>query len=90
MFPGISQRFIIQESVDITARWVEQNYMIINSVKSREMIIGFTRDSEILKMPSNFVCILRITFSDTQLCGRCLVNMTPVVKVVIHCAFALL
>ena len=36
-------------------------------------------------MPSKFVCILRITFSDTQLCGRCLINMTPVVKVVIHC-----
>ena len=28
--------------------------------------------------------------SDTQLCGRCLINMTPVVKVVIHCVFALL
>ena len=25
-----------------------------------------------------------------QLCGRCLVNMTPVVKVVIHCVVALL
>ena len=33
---------------------------------------------------------LRITCYDTQLCGRCLVNMTPVVKVVIHCVFALL
>ena len=43
-----------------------------------------------LKMPSKFVCILRITFSDTQLCGRCLVNMTPVVNVVIDCVFALL
>ena len=43
-----------------------------------------------LKMPSKFVCILRITFSDTQLYGRCLINMTPVVKVVIHCVFALL
>ena len=40
-----------------------------------------------LKMPSKFVCILRITFSDTQLCGRCLINLTPVVKVVIHCVF---
>ena len=39
---------IIQESVDITARWVEQNDMRINSVKSKEMIIGFTRDSEFL------------------------------------------
>ena len=37
---------IIQESVDITARWVEQNDMRINSVKSKEMIISFTRDSE--------------------------------------------
>ena len=31
-----------------------------------------------------------IRFYYTQLCGRCLVNMTPVVKVVIHCVFALL
>ena len=38
-----------------------------------------------LKMPSKFICILHITFCDKQLCGRCLVNMTPVVKVVIHC-----
>ena len=45
---------------------------------------------DLLKMPSKFICILRITFCDTQLCGRCLVNMTPVVKVVIHCVFALL
>ena len=43
-----------------------------------------------LKMASKFICILRITFCDTQLCGRCLVNMTPVVKLVIHCVFALL
>ena len=35
---------------------------------------------QVLKMPSKFVCILRITFSDTQLCGRCLINMTPVVS----------
>ena len=33
---------------------------------------------------------LHFTFSDTQLCGRCLINMTPVVKVVIHCVVALL
>ena len=39
---------IIQESVDIPARWVEQNDMIINSVKSKQIIIGFTRDSEFL------------------------------------------
>ena len=31
-----------------------------------------------------------ITFCYKQLCGRCLVHMTPVVKVVIHCVFALL
>ena len=30
------------------------------------------------------------TFCYKQLCGRCLVHMTPVVKVVIHCVFALL
>ena len=39
--------------------------------------------NRMLKMPSKLICILRITFCDTQLCGRCLVNMTPVVKVVI-------
>ena len=43
-----------------------------------------------LKLPSKFIRILRITFYYTQLCGRCLVHMTPVVKVVIHCVFALL
>ena len=35
-----------------------------------------------LKMPSKFIRILRITFCYKQLCGRCLVHMTPVVKVV--------
>ena len=30
-----------------------------------------------------------IKFYYTQLCGRCLVNMTPVVKVVIHCVLIL-
>ena len=43
---------------------------------------------------SKLICInlTYLTFCDTQLCGRCLVNMTPVVKVVIHCVlnFALL
>ena len=43
-----------------------------------------------LKMPSKLIRILRITFCYNQLCGRCLVHMTPVVKVVIHCVFALL
>ena len=43
-----------------------------------------------LKMPSKFIRILRTTFCYKQLCGRCLVHMTPVVKVVIHCVFALL
>ena len=43
-----------------------------------------------LKMPSKLIRILRVTFCYKQLCGRCLVHMTPVVKVVIHCAFALL
>ena len=42
------------------------------------------------KMPSKLIRILRITFCYKQLCGRCLVHMTPVVKVVIHCVFALL
>ena len=43
-----------------------------------------------LKMPSKFIRILRTTFCYTRLCGGCLVNMTPVVKLVIHCVFALL
>ena len=43
-----------------------------------------------LKMPSKFIRILRITFCYKQLCGRCLVHTTQVVKVVIHCVFALL
>ena len=40
-------------------------------------------------MPSKFIiiCILRVTFCDTQMCDRCLANMTAVVKVVIHCVF---
>ena len=44
----------------------------------------------LLKMPSKLIRILRITFCYKQLCGRCLVHMTPVVKLVIHCVFALL
>ena len=43
-----------------------------------------------LKLLSKLIRILRITFCYTQLCGRCLVNITPVVNVVIHCVFALL
>ena len=43
-----------------------------------------------LKMPSKLICILRITFCYKQLCGRCLVHMTPVVKVVIHFVFGIL
>ena len=34
-----------------------------------------------------FIRISRIRFCYTQLCGRCLVNMTAVVKVVIHCDY---
>ena len=45
--------------------------------------------SKILKLLSKLIRILRITFCYKQLCGRCLVHMTPVVKVVIHCVFAL-
>ena len=41
-----------------------------------------------LKMPSKLIRILRITFCYKQLCGRCLVHTTQVVKVVIHCVFA--
>ena len=46
--------------------------------------------SRLLKMPSKLIRILRITFCYKQLCGRCLVHTTQVVKVVIHCIFALL
>ena len=44
----------------------------------------------LLKMPSKLIRIVRITFCYKQLCGRCLVHTTQVVKVVIHCVFALL
>ena len=49
-----------------------------------------TKDAVQMRKFNGLIYILRITFSDTQLCGRCLINMTPVVKVVIHCVFALL
>ena len=46
---------------------------------------------KILKLPSKLIRILHnITFCYKQLCGRCSVHMTPVVKVVTHCVFALL
>ena len=35
---------VIQESVDIAARWTEQNDMNINSKKSKEIIISFAQD----------------------------------------------
>ena len=35
---------VIQESVDIAARWTEQNDMNINSEKSKEIIISFAQD----------------------------------------------
>ena len=36
--------FVIQESIDIAARWTEQNDMNINSEKSKEIIISFPQD----------------------------------------------
>ena len=36
--------YVIQESVDIAARWTEQNDMNINSEKSKEIIIRFAQD----------------------------------------------
>ena len=36
--------YVIQESVDIAARWTEQNDMKINSEKSKEIIIRFAQD----------------------------------------------
>ena len=35
---------VIQQSVDIAARWTEQNDMKINSEKSKEIIISFAQD----------------------------------------------
>ena len=35
---------VIQEPVDIAARWTEQNDMNINSEKSKEIIISFAQD----------------------------------------------
>ena len=40
----ICDRNVIQESVDITARWTEQNDMKINSEKSKKKIISFAQD----------------------------------------------
>ena len=34
---------VIQQSVDIAARWAKQNYMKINSRKSKEMIISYAQ-----------------------------------------------
>ena len=36
--------YVIQESVDIAARWTEKNDMNINSEKSKEIIISFAQD----------------------------------------------
>ena len=35
---------VIQESVDVAARWTEQNDMKINSEQSKEIIISFAQD----------------------------------------------
>ena len=35
---------VLQESVDIAARWTEQNDMTINADKSKEIFIGFAQD----------------------------------------------
>ena len=43
-----------------------------------------------LKLLSKLIRILRITLCYKQLCSRCLVNMTTVDNMVIHCVFALL
>ena len=34
----------MQESVDIAAKWTEENYMKLNKDKSKEMIISFAKD----------------------------------------------
>ena len=62
----------------------------LSSCSTASEIRGNLTNLQYLKMPSKFIRILRITFCYKQLCGRCLVHMTPVVKVVTHCVFALL
>ncbi|KAK2193746.1 hypothetical protein NP493_7g07025 [Ridgeia piscesae] len=50
---------VIQESVDIAARWTEQNDMNINSEKSKEIIISFAQD-----------CNFRSTIPNIKIDGR--------------------
>ena len=72
------------------------NAVVWSSLGLEVVIISFflmpgcnlQRDS--LKLLFKLIRILHITFCYKQLCGKCLVHMTPVVKVVIHCVFALL
>ena len=57
--------------------------------KRRFQFRGLDRFGDKLKLLSKLIRILRITFCYTQLCGRCLVSMTPVVNVAIHCVLIL-
>ena len=41
---GIKDVSVIQESVDVAAKWTEQNDMNINSEKSKELIINVLQD----------------------------------------------
>ena len=34
---------LMQESVDISSKWTEENYMKLNNEKSKEMIISFAK-----------------------------------------------
>ena len=57
------------------------NYIIIlSNVICNYMHVVMFKDAVQVRLH-----LTNITFCDTQLCGRCLVHMTPVVKVVIHC-----
>ena len=81
--------------------WLAVNKLSLNNSKTKLMIfhiiqkklknneIPTVKINNVLKMPSKFIRILRITCCYTQLCGGCLVNMTPVGKLVIHCVYAL-
>ena len=92
----ILQMFIIAGKTETSVWIIERKHKTKifnhNSTTQHDNKYILKRCMSGLKMPSKFIkfCILHITFSDTQLCGRCLINMTPVVKVVIHCIFALL
>ena len=64
---------VIQESVDIAARWTEQNDMKINSEKSKEIIISYAQDGNFRKTIPN----IKIDGTDiAQVCHAKLLGVT--------------